>query len=255
MSMKYAAIAWVAVFVLAYIGGMQLRPATTEARTQRAAAGPGYPEPLPSFGPENAMVYVIEVLDFHCFYCAKRAGFIKRMAVEFKNVRFIEKHLPFLKDPGSEDAAVATLAAQRQGKMWRFRDNLLVHQKENWTREIFIRYAKELGLDVEQFTNDLDDPAIRRHIRLDKAAAQALSIRATPSLYINGRLVPLTARANEIRRMITQSENEVKELLRDGKAQTVAEARSMAAAKHHPAGQLFSKYYMDNDVQDLLAEN
>jgi len=255
MSLKSTAIAWVAVFVLAYVGGMQLRPAATEARVQQRAAGPGYVEALPSFGPENALVYIIEVVDFNCFYCAKRTGFLKRLAVEFDNVRFIEKHLPFLKEPGSENAAIATFAAQRQGKMWRYRDYLFTRQKEKWSDDKFVEYAKALGMDSEQFRKDLKNPTLKRHVRLDKAAAQALSIRATPTLFINGRLVPLTARADEIRRMIKESENEVRALIAKGKAKTIPEARSMAAAKHHPAGKLFSKYYMDNDVRNLLAEN
>jgi protein-disulfide isomerase len=255
MSLKSASAVLVVVFIAAYIGGMQLRPAPTEAKIGRSPAGPGYSEPLPSFGPENAPVYFIEVVDFNCFYCMKRTGFLKRLAVEHKNIRFIEKHLPFLKTPGSENAAIAVMAAQRQGKMWHYRDYLFAHQKEQWTEERFVEYARATGLNVEQYKKDLQDPALRRHVRLDKAAASALSIGATPTFFVNGRKVPLTAKAQDLRRMITESENEVRVLLAKGEAKTVAEARGIAAARHHPAGELFTRYYMNSDVRDLVDAN
>jgi protein-disulfide isomerase len=170
-------------------------------------------------------------------------------------VRFVGKHLPFLKEPGSENAAVATMAAHRQDAFWRYRDHLFVHQHDNWSVEKFVSYAKTLGLDLDAFKKDLADPALRRHVRLDKAAAKALSIRATPTLFVNGRLIPPNAKPQQVRRMIRKAAAEVRGLLARGKAKTVAEARGIVAAKNHASGELFARYYMDNDVRDLIVAN
>lgn len=62
------------------------------------------------------------------------------------------------------NAQLAAQAAGRQGKFWEMHDILFEKQNE-WSNakkpeEVFIRYAKTLGLDTEQFKNDLSSDFI-----------------------------------------------------------------------------------------------
>ena len=49
--------------------------------------------------------------------------------------------------------------------------------------------AAAMGLEVEQFSEDLRDPALLSHVRTDREQALRLGVEATPSFAVNGRLL------------------------------------------------------------------
>jgi predicted DsbA family dithiol-disulfide isomerase len=55
--------------------------------------------------------------------------------------------------------------------------------------ERYREYAKEIGLDMEQFDRDLEDETTLRRIEADLAEAKTLNVRGTPGFFINGRYV------------------------------------------------------------------
>lgn len=82
-------------------------------------------------------------------------------------------------------AAIASMAAHRQGKFWEYHDKLFANQ-EKLTAADFLRYAKELNLNVEQFQKDLKDPAVAKAVQEDLKLSTKLNVPGTPSFYING---------------------------------------------------------------------
>jgi protein-disulfide isomerase len=71
--------------------------------------------------------------------------------------------------PNAALSAEAAEAADRQGAFWPMHDLLLEHQRE--LRPVhLVRYAADLGLDVDRFREDL-----RRHARADQVATITLS--------------------------------------------------------------------------------
>lgn len=51
---------------------------------------------------------------------------------------------------------------------------------------IFLTYAQQLGLNMEQFEKDVKDPAVKERIMRDVESGKALKINATPSFFLNG---------------------------------------------------------------------
>ncbi len=51
---------------------------------------------------------------------------------------------------------------------------------------MFVKYAEDLGLDVEKFRADLSSDATRDRVRSDVNAGNAANISATPTFYLNG---------------------------------------------------------------------
>ena len=248
----FIAVIAIAVFVIFYLAGWVMRSDPPQYPTHRPVAGPGYSEPLAARGPVDAKVVITEVADFKCRYCAHRHLLMKRLFAEHEGkVRFVFKHFPFVNPVSSEEAAIASMAASRQGRFWGYVDQLYLHQPEAWDTEAFGRYAVALGLDLGKFNADRQDPALLAYVRADKAAAEALSVRATPTLFVNGRQAPNDANADTIRMMVREAEHEVQGILDRGEAKTVTEARSLASALRHPMGQQFARFYIDNDVTDL----
>ena len=52
--------------------------------------------------------------------------------------------------------------------------------------EYFVKYAKEIGLDVDQFKKDVEEKKFEKKIQQDISDANAIGVSATPTFYING---------------------------------------------------------------------
>jgi predicted DsbA family dithiol-disulfide isomerase len=65
-------------------------------------------------------------------------------------------------------------------------DKLLDHQDE-LTPPALGRYAKEIGLDVERFWDELRGREHAPRVEQDVASADASGVAGTPTFFINGR--------------------------------------------------------------------
>ncbi len=83
-------------------------------------------------------------------------------------------------------AAIAALAADRQGKFWEFHDLLFENYKQPDDKKIK-EIAQQLGLDLKTFENDLKNPEIEAKIQRDIVEGQKVGVRGTPTIFINGR--------------------------------------------------------------------
>ena len=256
MPTKTVYLSFVLVFIVAYSAGFATRPNPVVPSTHSNTGVPSTTEPVPSIGPHDSPVVVIEVVDYNCSACRRNAKLFKRLVVEHSDVLFLRKHLPLGLWATSKPAAVAAMAAARQGRFWEFQDALYVNSSDNWTTSTFENYAMALGLDLEKFRKDCSDPAVKNHVEADAKAFERLNIRmATPTIWINGAMVKmegLPADARQFRRLIEQSRRKVLSLVESGKAQSVIDARNQVAADNHPAGETFVRYFMNHNMSDLL---
>jgi Na+/H+ antiporter NhaA len=139
-------------------------------------------------GPDDAPVTLVEYGDFECPYCGQAEGVIRELlSSQGDDVRYVWRHLP-LNDvhPSAQLAAEASEAAAAQGKFWEMYDTLLAHQDELAPRDL-TRYADELQLDVERFSDELRQREYASRISEDVAGADESGISGTPTFFINGR--------------------------------------------------------------------
>lgn len=88
----------------------------------------------------------------------------------------------------SRKAATAALAASKQKKFSEFHKRLFLYQKnlnDNTIREI----AREIGLNMEQFEQDMIDPKIQEIIDKDLRESNQARIESTPTVFVNGKLL------------------------------------------------------------------
>lgn len=105
-----------------------------------------------------------------------------------KEVKLVMKHFPLPMHDFARKAAIAALAAAKQGKFWEFHERLYSNQSslnETKIQEI----AKELNLDIEKFNLDLKDQTIESLIDRDIKDGQEEGVRGTPTIFINGKLL------------------------------------------------------------------
>jgi protein-disulfide isomerase len=150
-------------------------------------AAPVDPERDHLRGPEQAPVTVIEYGDFECPFCGQAEPVVRELLADFGDVRYVWRHLP-LNDvhPNAQLAAEAAEAAAGQGAFWEMHDLLLDRQSDLRVPDL-IRYARELGLDVERFRNDLRAHTGADRIAEDIDSADLSGVSGTPTFFINGR--------------------------------------------------------------------
>lgn len=66
---------------------------------------------------------------------------------------------------------------------------MLLQKSPKLDRSSLIQYAKELGLDVNRFTNDIDTKKHNSKIDRDLKLAMDIDLYNTPTFFINGRKV------------------------------------------------------------------
>lgn len=150
-------------------------------------------------GPADAPVCIVEFSDFQCPHCAQAFHDLRALLHARPDVKVVFRYFPLdpacnrlVDAPLHPNACLASCAAEcagQQGKFWDYHDVLFENQ-EHLERESLFRYAREMQLDLATFRTCLDDPATRARVDEDVEAGIRLRIAQTPTLLINGRVVP-----------------------------------------------------------------
>lgn len=149
----------------------------------------------PATGEEK--VVLVEFSDFQCPFCAQVEPTIQNLRQTYgENLTFVYRYFPLRNHPAGELAALAAAAADQQGKFWEMHD-LLFAKQSDWgdleqplapdlVRQKFIEYATELQLDVDKFTQDLDNKTGQTQVSTGRADGNAINISGTPTFFVNG---------------------------------------------------------------------
>jgi len=146
------------------------------------------PGDAPTKGPADAPVVIVEFVDFKCPYCrrAHAEEITALLEAQGSDVRLAVRNLPLEMHIEARGAALASLAAHRQGKFWAFHDRLLGH-KGAIGRDTFVEWATEMGMDPTKFVADMDDRELSAVVAEDVRIAAKVGITGTPAFFVNGR--------------------------------------------------------------------
>jgi protein-disulfide isomerase len=141
----------------------------------------------PVMGPPGAPVTIIVWSDFECPACGYAVPFLDEVLSKYSNdVRLVHKLYPLKSHSHSHAAAHAAIAAKRQGKYWEMEKALFSHQKHLEDKDLEV-YARNIGLDMQRFGRDINDPKCEDIIERDRAEAEKHGLSGTPFILINGR--------------------------------------------------------------------
>ena len=104
-----------------------------------------------------------------------------------QDVKLVIKHFPLRSHAFARQAAAAALAAARQGKFWEMHKALFENYDkldENKVQEL----AREVGLDLQRLAEDSASQAVQALIDRDLSEGQALGVKGTPTIFINGKI-------------------------------------------------------------------
>ncbi len=112
------------------------------------------------------------------------------------DVQLVYRHFPLNSIHNhAQKSAEAAEAAGAQGQFWAYHD-LLFERQAQWAgldqsaaRDFFVGLAEELGLDVAQFSSELDDGVYADYVAALEQEAFNLQMPGTPSIILDGRVI------------------------------------------------------------------
>ena len=170
----------------------------------RSAQPKSAPTPAPTGSPvaslnstgSKGVVIIEEFGDYQCPPCGSLNPIIKTLKSEYGDrIRVVFRHFPLTSiHKHALDASYAAAAADLQGKFWEMHD-LLYENQSAWSdvgdfRPIALNYARRIGLDIQRFTQDMDGLKVMSRVASDEQRANALSVNSTPTVFVDGRLIP-----------------------------------------------------------------
>lgn len=146
---------------------------------------------VPWKGASTPKVTMVVFADFQCPFCRLFAQMADEMVERFPNeLRVYALQYPLSSHPHAMSAAIASLAAHRQGKFWEFHDILFSAQQSlnQSTSPTFYyeMWAEELGLDLARFQRDCLDPQLAAQVSAQRSMAQAAGATGTPTVFLDG---------------------------------------------------------------------
>src|SRR5688572_14633979 len=107
-------------------------------------------------GNRHAMIELVEYGDYQCPHCGQAYPIIKAIQQKFgSDLKFVFRNFPLSEvHPQARIAAIATEAANMQGRFWEMHDVIFENQKNLFARSL-TEYARRIGLVSDQFEDDL----------------------------------------------------------------------------------------------------
>ena len=113
-----------------------------------------------------------------------------------KDLRAVYRHFALSFHDKAPITGEAVEAAGAQGKFWEMHD-LLYDRQQEWgqlsgdaVQVKMVEYAKELGLDTDRFSQELDDHVYLDRVNADTQVAVQAGLPGTPTYVINGVVYP-----------------------------------------------------------------
>lgn len=164
-------------------------------------------------GSEETTITMTEYSDYQCPACGHFHPIVEKLKEKYGDQIELElKHFPLNSHQYAALAARAAEAAKNQGKFKQMH-NLIFENQQRWSSSgsptsIFVNFAEEIDLDVEQFKNDLNAAETQKVVMEQKQEGRNAGVNATPTFFIDGQKVdPLPRDFQEFDQLIQQHLN------------------------------------------------
>lgn len=146
-------------------------------------------------GNRDSKVVVVEYSDFQCPACASYFPLAKAVSEKYGDqIAFVYRHFPLRSiHQHAENAARATEAAGKQDKFWEMHD-MIFDTQSVWSTEadvssVFEGYARDLGLDLDQYKQDVASSDVRDKVNRDYNSGNKSGVQGTPTFFLNGQRI------------------------------------------------------------------
>ena len=153
-------------------------------------------------GSASSGVKLVEYGDYECPFCGQYYPLVKQVADQYKDkIQFQFRNLPLTSlHKNAFAGARAAEAASLQGKFWEMHDKLYENQDpqgaSGWVASndvlnaYFVGFARQIGLNVDQFKTDYASSKVNATINADVAAFKKTGAEeATPAFFLDGKQI------------------------------------------------------------------
>lgn len=161
-------------------------------------------------GKSDAKVTITEFSDFQCPACRASQPLIEEiMKAASTSTRLVYRQFPLRTvHKNALAAAKAAEASGVQGKFWEMHDKLFSTQSD-WEgladpSSQFEGYAKELGMNVDQWKKDYEGKDMETRIAKDEQDGNLLGISGTPTFYVNNMKTDVSDLKDAVEKIVAQ---------------------------------------------------
>lgn len=157
----------------------------------------------PVLGNPQGDVTIVEFFDYRCPYCKQAAETVTKVVKADGKVRLVLKEYPIL-GPQSVQAALAALAAQRQGKYAEMHDALMA-QRGPLDDKVLEKIAGEVKLDLVRWKADLERPELKQRLQAVLLQGREIGATGTPAFIIGDKMIPGAVDAEALKAAIAEA--------------------------------------------------
>ena len=151
----------------------------------------------PSIGGASPPIHIVEFSDLECPHCKAAQPIVEKLAADFPQVRFTFQQFPLpasLHPWAMKAAQYADCAAQmNKDAFWKYIDSIFENQggialatADDKLKEL----AAAAGYDALEIFRCAASPETEARVKKSLDLGQALNVNQTPTVFINGRMVP-----------------------------------------------------------------
>lgn len=149
-------------------------------------------EGFPRRGATVPRFTIVEFGDYQCPRCARAAQVLRRLVERYpEDVQLVYMDFPVNRSGISRLVAEGAACAHRQGKFWPYHD-LAFEVQSALDQSSPVALARRLELDEAAFVECMAGRGAKARVARSELEARRLGLRATPSIFVNGR--PLRSR-------------------------------------------------------------
>ena len=158
-------------------------------------------EKVPTKGPADAPVLVVEFSDFQCPFCKQATSVVNQILEKYPDeVRFAYMNFPLNIHPWAMPAAVTAscTAALDDDAFWALHDAYFEHQDDLTTENVLMRsreFVSGTGIDMQAWSECVDNDQSESHLAAVASVQEAMflgnayGLTGTPGFFVNGRFV------------------------------------------------------------------
>jgi protein-disulfide isomerase len=142
-----------------------------------------------TLGSGDTPVVVVEFADYQCPFCSEAVGPVEELVKKYSGqLRLVYRHFPLGSHEFALTAAKAAECAGEQQKFWEMH-KMLFDNQNSLSNENLFAYARQLGLDLDQFTTCMQGGEVISLIEQDRKDGLRYGVNGTPTFFVNRQMV------------------------------------------------------------------
>jgi protein-disulfide isomerase len=151
----------------------------------------------PARGSASKDLLLVEFADFQCPHCKDAQPTIDRMVKDFPNARYVYESFPLPQHSEAAKAAAYGVCVQKAGgdeAFFKYADAVFTNQAQltpEGSSEALNGIVTKIGLDAAKVAACSTPPVGTDGVKTSLDLSRKLEVHETPTLYINGRAIPI----------------------------------------------------------------